>query len=115
RLPDGDGIDFLKAIRADGAAAPIVVVGAAYGHVAQPVDALHAGAWDYLTKPVQLTDLVIKLRKVLEIRDLRDRLSLARTNTAGPPMVAPKSTKMREAVERLRQVSVSPLTPVFLL
>ena len=25
RLPDGDGIDFLKAIRADGAAAPIVV------------------------------------------------------------------------------------------
>jgi two-component system, NtrC family, response regulator AtoC len=115
RLPDGDGIDFLKAIHADGAAAPIVVVVTAYGHVANAVEALHAGAWDYLTKPVQLTDLVIKLRKVLEIRDLRDRLSLARTNTAGPPMVAPKSTKMREAVERLRQVSVSPLTPVFLL
>jgi two-component system, NtrC family, response regulator AtoC len=115
RLPDGDGIDFLKTIRADGASAPIVVIVTAYGDVANAVEALRAGAWDYLTKPAQLTDLVIKLRKVLETRSLRDRLSLARTSAAGPPMVAPKSPNMREAIERLRQVSVSRLTPVFLL
>jgi two-component system response regulator AtoC len=115
RLPDGDGIDFLKTIRADGASAPIVVIVTAYGDVANAVEALRAGAWDYLTKPAQLADLVIKLRKVLETRNLRDRLTLARTSAAGPPMVAPKSDKMREVIERLRQVSVSRLTPVFLL
>jgi two-component system, NtrC family, response regulator AtoC len=115
RLPDGDGIEFLKTLRADGASAPIVVIVTAYGDVANAVEALRAGAWDYLTKPAQLTDLVIKLRKVLETRSLRDRLNLARTSAAGPPMVAPKSAKMRDAIERLRKVSVSRLTPVFLL
>lgn len=115
RLPDGDGIDFLKAVRAEGPSAPMVVIVTAYGDVENAVEALRAGAWDYLTKPAQLTDLVIKLRKVLEARSLKDRLSLARSSAASPPMVEPKSRKMREAVEHLRRVSVSQSTPVFLL
>jgi len=121
RLPDGDGIDFLKGLRADETAAPggdsfgaIVIVVTAYGDVENAVEALKAGAWDYLTKPVQLTDLVVKLRKVLETRGLRDRLAIARSSAEGPPMVEPKSPAMREVVERLRSVSVSPLTPVFM-
>jgi len=115
RLPDGDGIDFLKKLRAEGPSAPIVVIVTAYGDVENAVEALRAGAWDYLTKPAQLTDLVVKLRKVLEARNLKDRLSLARTSAAGPPMVEPTSRKMRDTIERLRSVSVSRLTPVLLL
>jgi two-component system response regulator AtoC len=113
-LPDGDGVEFLKTIHAS-PAAPIVVIVAAYGDVCDAVEALHAGAWDYLTKPAQLTDLVIKLRKVLETRRLRDQLDLARTNAAGPPMAEPKSEKMRSAIERLRKASLSRLTPVLLV
>ena len=121
RLPDGDGIDFLKGLRADegtgpgrDSSGPIVIVVTAYGEVENAVEALKAGAWDYLTKPVQLTDLVVKLRKVLETRGLKDRLAIARSSVAGPPMVEPKSPGMRDVVERLRSVSVSPLTPVFM-
>src|SRR5438093_318767 len=122
RLPDGDGIDFLKGLRADETAAPggessgaIVIVVTAYGDVENAVEALKAGAWDYLTKPVQLTDLVVKLRKVLETRGLKDRLAIARSSAEGPSMVEPESPAMREVVERLRSVSVSPLTPVFMV
>jgi two-component system response regulator AtoC len=112
RLPDGDGIEFLKQMRGvDGSPTAVIVV-TAYGNVENAVEALKAGATDYLTKPVQLTDLVVKLRKVLEARGLKDRLLLAQTKAAGPPTIEPLSPAMREVMARLRSVSVSPLTPV---
>src|SRR5262249_38823692 len=74
---------------------------------------LKAGAWDYLTKPIQLTDLLVKLRKVLETRGLKDRLVLAMSSAAGPPTVASRSPAMQEVAERLRRVSQSLFTPVF--
>jgi two-component system, NtrC family, response regulator AtoC len=113
RMPDGDGIDFLKALRAAEPPATVVIVITAYGDVENAVEALRAGAWDYLTKPVQLTDLVIKLRKVLEARGLRDRLVMARNSAAGPPTVESRTHAMREVTDRLRSVSASPTTPVF--
>src|SRR5437867_6533574 len=114
RLPDGDGIDFLKAVRAQEPPSTVVIVVTAYGDVENAVEALKAGASDYLTKPVQLTDLIVKLRKVMETRGLRDRLAIAMSSAAGPPMVEPKSAVMRAVVARLSSVSRSPLTPVFM-
>ncbi len=114
RLPDGDGIDFLKTVRPDDSSATVVIVVTAYGDVENAVEALKAGASDYLTKPIQLTDLIVKLRKVLETRGLRDRLAIAKSSAAGPQMVEPKSRVMREVLERLASVSRSPLTPVFM-
>jgi len=114
RLPDGDGIDFLKQFRSQESPSTIVIVVTAYGDVANAVEALKAGASDYLAKPVQLTDLVIKLRKVLETRGLKDRLAIARNSAAGPPLVPPRSAAMREVVARIENVSQSPLTPVFM-
>jgi two-component system response regulator AtoC len=113
RLPDGDGIDFLRELTAQ-EAAPLVLVVTAYGDVENAVEALQAGAVDYLAKPVQVTDLVIKLRKVLEARGLRDRLALAKSSDAKPPVVAPKSRAAREVLETLTRVATSPFTPVFL-
>ena len=114
RLPDGDGIDFLKQFRSQDSPSAIVIVVTAYGDVANAVEALKAGASDYLAKPVQLTDLVVKLRKVLETRGLKDRLAIARSSAAGPSMVPPRSAAMREVVNRIENVSQSPLTPVFM-
>jgi two-component system response regulator AtoC len=114
RLPDGDGIDFLKTLATEGPTGTVVVVVTAYGDVENAVEALRAGAWDYLAKPVQLTDLLIKLRKVLETRGLKDRLVLAMTSAAGPPTVSARSPAMREMAEKLRRVSQSPFTPVFM-
>ena len=114
RLPDGDGIDFLRGLARRRAPPTVVIVVTAYGDVENAVEALQAGASDYLTKPLQLTDLVVKLRKVLEARGLRDRLALAKQSAAGPPTVEPPSAAMREVLERLKSVSQSPLTPVLL-
>jgi len=114
RLPDGDGIDMLRELRAAGHSSILTIVVTAYGDVENAVEALQAGAVDYLTKPLQVTDLVVKLRKVLEARGLRDRLALAGTIGPKVPLLAPKSASAREMVSVLTRVSKSPLTPVFL-
>jgi two-component system response regulator AtoC len=114
RLPDGDGIHFLKAMRQEAAPATVVIVVTAYGDVENAVEALQAGASDYITKPIQLTDFLIKLRKVLETRGLKDRLALAKHGAAGPPTVEPRGAAMRQVVDRLRQVSDSLYTPVLM-
>ena len=114
RLPDGDGIDLLRELNASGQLTFLVIVITAYADVTNAVEALQAGAVDYLTKPLQVTDLLVKLRKVLEARGLRDRLALARS-AALPPFVAPMCAASRDVVFKLEQVSKSPLTPVFLV
>ena len=113
RLPDGDGLDLLREERRASGDSPLFVVVTAYGDIQNAVDAVQAGAVDYLAKPVQPTDLVMKLRKVLEVRGLRDRL--ARARGAPAQTLESPSPKMRAVFETLRRVSQSPLTPVFIL
>jgi two-component system response regulator AtoC len=114
RLPDGDGIDLLRELAASGQLTAQVIVVTAYADVNNAVEALQAGAVDYLTKPLQVTDLIIKVRKVLEARGLRDRLALAKPD-AKLPIIQPHSAAAREVMFKLEQVAQSPFTPVFLV
>ncbi len=113
RLPDGDGMELLREERRSTGDGPLFVVVTAYGDIQNAVDAVQAGAVDYLAKPVQPTDLVMKLRKVIEVRGLRDQL--ARVRGAPATAAESESPKMRAVMETLRRVSQSPLTPVFIL
>jgi two-component system response regulator AtoC len=116
RLPDGDGLDLLASGAIDAKhGGPVVIVVTAYGDVENAVAALRAGATDYLTKPIQVTDLVVKLDKALEARGLRDRLHLVKTSAARPPIREGKSAAERTLRESLRNVAASPATPVLLV
>jgi two-component system KDP operon response regulator KdpE len=62
-LPDGDGIDVARQIRA-WSRAPIIVL-SARGREQDKIDALDAGADDYLTKPFGVGELMARLRVAL--------------------------------------------------
>jgi two-component system response regulator PilR (NtrC family) len=53
RLPDGTGLDILKELESSGRPEKAIVI-TAYGSAENAVSALKAGAYDYLTKPVDL-------------------------------------------------------------
>ena len=53
RLPDGSGIDLLRSVRAQQRRERCIVI-TAYGSAENAVESLKAGAFDYLTKPVDL-------------------------------------------------------------
>lgn len=60
-LGDGDGIAWLKQLRAEGHALPVFLVTARH-EVNQRIEGLNAGADDYLVKPFDLGELVARVR-----------------------------------------------------
>ncbi len=62
-LPDGDGVNVCRRLREKSAVAIIVVT--AYGEETDRVNALDAGADDYLVKPFGLAELQARIRAVL--------------------------------------------------
>ena len=60
RLPDGDGLDFLGVLRTQLPDVPVLMV-TAHGDIQSAVEAIRAGAADYMAKPVELTDLVLRV------------------------------------------------------
>lgn len=68
RLPKMDGIDFLKEIKKS-SPDMVVIIMTAYGSIESAVMAMKAGAYDYVTKPFSLEELMIKLQKALKHKD----------------------------------------------
>lgn len=60
-LPDGNGLDVLKRVRAERPEVPVIVV-SALGEVDDKVDLLDAGADDYLVKPFAFAELAARVR-----------------------------------------------------
>src|ERR1700677_387057 len=80
KLPGMSGLEFLHAVKRVNANLPVVIM-TAYGTVESAVDAMKAGASDYVLKPFSLAELVLVIRKELashqlrqENRDLREAL-----------------------------------------
>ena len=65
RLPDGDGLDVLRWLRARGDRTPVVVL-SARGQANDRVEGLEDGADDYVVKPFHLRELVARIRAVLQ-------------------------------------------------
>jgi DNA-binding response OmpR family regulator len=63
-LPDGDGLQVLKALRQGGDSTPILILTARDG-VAHRVQGLDSGADDYLQKPFAMEELVARLKALL--------------------------------------------------
>jgi two-component system response regulator PilR (NtrC family) len=77
RLPDGDGIDLVRHIQQHDLNIPVAVI-TAYGNMETAVEALKAGAFDFVSKPVDLNVLRNLIKSVLKLSDdyhQRDRRS----------------------------------------
>lgn len=71
RLPGMNGLELIQAIRRQNAATPVVVI-TAFGTVENAVEAMKAGAFDFLPKPFSMDHLMTVVGKALEVRALRD-------------------------------------------
>ncbi|MGB9988210.1 sigma-54-dependent transcriptional regulator [Massilia sp. SM-13] len=66
RLPDGLGLELVREVAASGRNTPIAVV-TAFGSADNAVVALKAGAFDYVSKPVQLDQLRVMVQSALKL------------------------------------------------
>jgi DNA-binding NtrC family response regulator len=108
RLPDMTGFDVLAKIREDD---PVVIMVTAYGDVPMAVDALHQGAENFLTKPVDLSHLAAAADRALEKSHLR-RMNryIAEKRNAESRVIVGSSPAMREVVQQVTMLAQSDRT-----
>jgi DNA-binding NtrC family response regulator len=71
KLPGMNGLEFLQEARRANAALPFVVM-TAYGSVETAVEAMKAGASDYVLKPFTMAEMKLVVRKELDVQSVRD-------------------------------------------
>ena len=109
RMPGLDGLSFLKKL-SDHKSPPVCIMFTAYGSVENAVEAMRAGAYHYLTKPVNLENLELVLKRALESRrlakenkDLKQELA---SKYAFGNMIG-KSAIMQEVFDTIKQIAAA--------
>ncbi len=107
RMPGEDGLSLLKTVRQRYPSVLCILL-TAYGSIETSVEAMKSGAYDFLTKPVNLDQLDIKLDQALktrklesENRELRKRLD----DRYGFENIIGTSEPMQALFDTIRQVS----------
>ena len=112
KMPDLSGLELLEGVRAITPEAAVLIM-TAYGTIETAVSAIKAGAADYLTKPVNLDELLHRIHQVqerqrllTENRELRDAL-VGRHRVEG---IIGESGQMQEVLSLVRRVAPSDAT-----
>jgi DNA-binding NtrC family response regulator len=106
RLPDLDGLSVLKKLR-DNAAGTEVVMMTAHASVASAVTAMKSGAFDYLTKPLDLDEVRIVVEKALTHQRMHRELNYLKAREATGGDIAeilgesPAITMLRQQIGRI--------------
>lgn len=74
KMPNMDGVELLKALRADGRDIPFILI-TAYGSIDSTMAAIKLGTVEYLTKPFDPVEIVLAAQKALNMGHLNRELS----------------------------------------
>ncbi len=97
RLPDGNGLELVEWMQRNAAGVPVAVI-TAHGNVETAVQALKLGAFDFISKPLDLQNL----RNIVE-----NALKLSERNSDSPSRLLGDSPAMRELRELIDRVARS--------
>jgi DNA-binding NtrC family response regulator len=78
RMPGGSGMDVLRGMRADHPETAVVII-TAFGTIQTAVEAMKAGAYDYITKPIDFEELVLTVKRALEHQRLVEEVQALRS------------------------------------
>jgi DNA-binding NtrC family response regulator len=109
RMAGMDGLALLREIRRRRPDA-VVVLMTAYATVAEAVEAMRAGAYDYLVKPFSLDQVGLLLARVLEVQTLRRENRVLRRALDEPGLLESASPTMARALATAHQAASSDAT-----
>jgi DNA-binding NtrC family response regulator len=109
KLPGMGGLEFLHAVKRANAALPVIVM-TAFGSVETAVEAMKAGASDYVLKPFSLAEMRMVVHKELDVRRLRDENRSLREQLGKRyeyPNIIARSPKMQEVLATVERVAAT--------
>jgi two-component system response regulator AtoC len=110
RMPGLDGTHLLDKILRVSPDTDVIMM-TAYGSVENAVDCLKKGAADYILKPFDMDDLTIRIRRLLEMQDIKARFSSLeeRCGLQRTPIIG-SSNSIKAMLEMVDQVAVADTT-----
>ncbi|HWZ45480.1 MAG TPA: sigma-54 dependent transcriptional regulator [Candidatus Saccharimonadales bacterium] len=112
KLPGMGGLEFLQEARRINAVIPMVVM-TAYGSVETAVEAMKAGAGDYVLKPFSMAEMKLKIAKELDLQRVREEnrsLREALGKRYHYQNIIARSAKMQEVLALVERVAPSNAT-----
>lgn len=107
RMPGGSGVDLLEAVKRLELDVPVILL-TAYGTVENAVQAMQAGAFDYLLKPFDADELKVRVARALAMRRYRVENAFLRERDDGDTgldELIGVSPRLRAVVDLIRQVA----------
>jgi two-component system nitrogen regulation response regulator NtrX len=98
RLPDGNGIDLLKRVLVNQPEAPVLMI-SGHATIQDAVEAVRAGAFDFLEKPLSRERVLLAIARAFEQRTLKEENTRLKEQLgAGPRMIgsSPAFTRVLE-------------------
>jgi DNA-binding NtrC family response regulator len=102
-MPGLDGIETLRRLKAIAPAVPAIIV-TGYGDTSSAVQAMKLGAYDYLTKPLQIDQILIAVRRAAERRELGAEIEGLRSQLDEDRSLRSLMGPSREVENILRQI-----------
>jgi DNA-binding NtrC family response regulator len=113
RMPDLDGLTLLRRLREAGADTGVILM-TAFGTVEAAMQAIKEGAYDYVSKPLRLDEVLLTIRRALEHRRLAGMGAAAPETGPEPPVnIVGVSPRMIEVFKLIARVAPS-RTPVLI-
>jgi DNA-binding NtrC family response regulator len=116
KLPGMSGMDLLEKIKLADKHTPVIMI-TAYGDIASAVRAIKTGAFDYITKPVDIDRLILNLDRALESQKLWLELAHLRKQRLlrfGFDFVVGRSRAMQEMMRVVENLARSNTTTVLI-
>lgn len=108
RMPGMDGLQFLSEVQKKWPNLPVILM-TAYGSLETTMEAISLGAWDYISKPFSPDACRAIVKKVLEVRELRERrLKLDLSETSEGPKLIGSSAAMVDFYKQIARVADAP-------
>lgn len=107
RLPDGDGLQFIESCREIRPSSAVIFM-SAFGNTDLALQALRKGAYDYISKPFEVEELIFTLQKVSERERLRQENESLRSSVHEKynfSNIVAQSKSMRDIFETVKRLA----------
>jgi len=109
RLPGISGLELLKSVKEVKPEVDFIMV-TAYGTVENAVEAMKSGAYDYLLKPINLEELLVKIKKIEEKKKLEEEIQGLKEELERYPDIVAESAEMKKVLSLALKVAPTPTT-----
>src|SRR3954462_12406050 len=113
RLPKVDGLTLFRRVRQESPGTDVILI-TAHAAVADAVAALKEGAYDYITKPFDIDEIILQIERIgvqralkHELEQARAELSQRKAGTTGPRQIIGRSPPMLRLSDRVETIAQS--------